>query len=61
MAWFEQAAVIERIELEVMSQNASALHLYRTFGFSQDGRKVGAIMKGAQYHDLIVIRLRKNG
>ena len=61
IAWFEKAAVIERIELEVMSHNSSALHLYRTFGFAQEGRKIGAIKKGDQYLDLIVMGLRKNG
>lgn len=61
IAWFEQAAAIERIELEVMSHNASALHLYWTFGFAQEGRKIGAIKKGNQYLDLIVMGLRKHG
>lgn len=60
MAWFDRAAAIERIELEVMSHNAPALHLYRAFGFAQEGRKVGAVKRGDRYLDLIVMGLRKN-
>jgi RimJ/RimL family protein N-acetyltransferase len=60
LAWFASALAIERIELEVVSHNASAIHLYEEAGFMLEGRKLGAVRKGSRYLDLLVMGLHKN-
>ena len=61
LTWFEAALDLERIELEVTSNNRPAIHLYESFGFSHEGVKRGAVKKGDRYFDLHVMGLRKNG
>ena len=35
----KEVPIIERIELEVMANNQSAIHLYESFGFQHEGTK----------------------
>lgn len=60
LAWFESSPDIERIELEVTSNNRPAIHLYQTSGFSHEGVKHRAVKKDGQYLDLYVMGLCKN-
>jgi RimJ/RimL family protein N-acetyltransferase len=61
LSWFKTTHAIERIELEVTSNNGPAIHLYEAFGFTCEGVKRKAVKKGSQYLDLHVMGLLKNG
>lgn len=61
LAWFESAPQLERLELEVTSNNLPAIHLYRSVGFSSEGVKRAAVKKEGRYLDLHVMGLRRNG
>jgi RimJ/RimL family protein N-acetyltransferase len=51
IAWFETASSIDRLELEVMSNNVHAIHLYESLGFICEGTKRRAVKKGDRYLD----------
>jgi RimJ/RimL family protein N-acetyltransferase len=57
--WFAEASRIERLELEVTSNNAAAIHLYKSFGFALEGVKRCAVKKPAQYLDIYTMALMK--
>lgn len=61
LAWFQSEPHLERLELEVTSNNLPAIHLYRSVGFASEGIKRGAVRKEGRYFDLHVMGLRKNG
>lgn len=46
---------IEKIDLEVLGNNAQAISLYKKFGFIEEGRKVKAIKTNKGYDDLILM------
>ena len=48
-----------RVELEVLAQNAGAIHLYEKFGFEHEGQRRCAVFGGGQWLDeLQMARLR---
>ncbi|GAK01167.1 LOW QUALITY PROTEIN: GNAT family acetyltransferase YhhY [Geomicrobium sp. JCM 19055] len=54
--WVERHETVEKVSLEVFSQNIGAIHLYIKQGFVQEGRKVHAIkLDDGQYMDLIIM------
>jgi putative acetyltransferase len=53
--WADSTPSIERIELEVTSHNAPAIHLYEEFGFKAEGVKRRAMKKDGQYADLLLM------
>ncbi|MEC5384484.1 GNAT family N-acetyltransferase [Uliginosibacterium sp. H3] len=59
LSWFDTVSVLERIELEVISNNAPAIHLYEAFGFEREGVKRKAVKKGALYFDLHIMSIQK--
>jgi ribosomal protein S18 acetylase RimI-like enzyme len=50
-------AGIEKIELEVFSDNVAALQLYEAFGFSEEGLKVRSRKLESRYQDLKLMAL----
>lgn len=61
VAWFERTQGFERIELEVLSNNAPAICLYVRAGFGVEGIKRRAVRRAAgEYLDLLLMsRFRK--
>jgi ribosomal protein S18 acetylase RimI-like enzyme len=50
-------AGVEKVELEVFSDNVAALRLYDSFGFSQEGRKVRGRKLEDRYQDVTLMAL----
>ncbi len=50
---------LHRIELEVLSDNKRALHVYEKCGFVQEGIKRDAVFKNGQFKDMILLSLLK--
>ena len=50
-------AGIEKVELEVFSDNAAALRLYDSFGFRQEGIKVRGRKLEDRYQDVLLMAL----
>lgn len=57
LQWAKQSSTIERIELEVIDNNASAIHLYEHFGFQREGTKRNAVKKPERYFDMHIYGL----
>ncbi|MGG0656899.1 GNAT family N-acetyltransferase [Rummeliibacillus pycnus] len=54
--WAEQEASIEKVCLEVVSINKSAIHMYENFGFIVEGKKLKAIKnENDTYYDLLLM------
>jgi len=53
--WAEASDVIRRLELEVYAHNAPALHLYRKFGFVEEGRRRKAYFQHGAFIDGILM------
>lgn len=52
---------IERIELEVFSNNIPAISLYKKYNFKLEGRKINARKIGGKYYNIDVMALFLNG
>jgi RimJ/RimL family protein N-acetyltransferase len=52
IVWFDSVSSIDRLELEVMSNNVHAIHLYESLGFVCEGTKRGAVKKDDRYLDI---------
>ncbi len=50
---------LNRIYLSLLASNERAAHLYRSFGFTEEGRLRQAQYKGGQYIDVIMMGLLK--
>ncbi|HSD38004.1 MAG TPA: GNAT family protein [Rhodocyclaceae bacterium] len=59
LSWFDTVSAIERVELEVISNNGPAIHLYEAFGFECEGVKRKAVKKRGLYFDLHIMSLQK--
>ncbi|QED46936.1 GNAT family N-acetyltransferase [Cytobacillus dafuensis] len=56
LAWAKENPLIERVCLEVFSENIQAISLYKNIGFLEEGLKRRAIKLSDQtYHDLILM------
>jgi RimJ/RimL family protein N-acetyltransferase len=54
--WAKKNSTIEKVCLEVFAQNVEAIHLYKYFGFMQEGLQTKAIKINDQnYHDVILM------
>lgn len=58
VAWAESSAVIRRLDLEVWTHNAAARHLYRKFGFVEEGCRRAAYFVDGQFVDGILMARR---
>jgi len=58
IGWAEDNPLIEKICLEVFSNNKGAIHIYRSFGFIEEGTKKKAFKKeDGSYEDLLLMAL----
>lgn len=57
VAWARASGVVERVELEVFAGNARAIHVYRKFGFEEEGRKRRAYLRDGAAVDMLVMAL----
>jgi len=55
--WARRQPEVERVQLEVFSTNPGAIKLYERMGYVLEGRRVGAIKRGAESIDLIQMAL----
>jgi ribosomal protein S18 acetylase RimI-like enzyme len=57
--WAKDMGVLKRLELEVYAHNAPAIHLYRKFGFVEEGKRQSAYFQHEEFLDglLMVYRL----
>ena len=55
--WAKKSNVITRIELEVMTDNARAIHVYEKLGFKMEGKRLAALYKDGGYIDIYVMGL----
>lgn len=57
VAWARGTGLVTRIELKVYARNERAIHLYRKFGFEEEGRRRRAVFQEGQYLDDLVMAL----
>ncbi len=55
LIWAENHLEIEKVCLGVLSTNERAIHLYRSLGFVEEGRKVDEVKIGERYVDDILM------
>lgn len=55
LEWAENHKEIEKVCLGVLSTNERAIHLYRSLGFIEEGRKVNEVNIGDRYVDDILM------
>ena len=53
--WAVATGIIRRIELQVLARNLRAIHLYRRFGFENEGSKRNAVCRLGQMHDVCMM------
>jgi L-phenylalanine/L-methionine N-acetyltransferase len=46
---------LKRVELDVITDNAAAIHLYESLGFEREGIKRCALFRGGQFVDLLMM------
>ncbi|HZC05551.1 MAG TPA: GNAT family protein [Ktedonobacterales bacterium] len=55
IAWAHESGVITRLELEVLTRNEAAIHLYERLGFQREGiRRNGLLRHGAYLDELMM-------
>lgn len=52
---------ISRLELEVFSNNADAVHLYESCGFQHEGKRIGAVKIEGKYEDILLMAKSSTG
>jgi RimJ/RimL family protein N-acetyltransferase len=55
LAWCEANPHVKRLELEVFSENARAIHLYEKLGFAREGIRRAAALKAGRFRDLLIM------
>jgi ribosomal protein S18 acetylase RimI-like enzyme len=55
--WAKASPVVERVELEVFTQNARAIHLYEAFGFEREGVKRRLYYQHGAPVDMLIMAL----
>ena len=55
--WAKKTNIITRIELEVMTHNARAIHVYEKLGFKLEGKRLAALYKDGGYIDIYMMGL----
>ena len=53
--WAEGTGIVRRLELEVYAHNDPAIHLYRKFGFVEEGRRRQAFFQQGRFIDGILM------
>jgi RimJ/RimL family protein N-acetyltransferase len=57
IAWAKETGVVKRMQLEVTSTNAPAIHLYEKVGFEKEGLHRRGMFKNGRYYDTWVMGL----
>jgi RimJ/RimL family protein N-acetyltransferase len=57
IAWAKATGSVKRIELFVYARNTAAIHLYKKYGFEEEGRLRGAIYQDGEYIDDLIMAL----
>jgi len=55
--WAKKSNVITRVELEVMTHNERAIHVYEKLGFKMEGKRLAAMYKDGEYIDTYMMGL----
>lgn len=55
VAWAESTGILRRLELEVYAHNAPAIHLYRKYGFVEEGRRQRGYFQHGRWVDGILM------
>ena len=55
--WAKKSNIIKRIELEVMTHNQRAIHVYEKLGFQMEGKHLAALYKEGRYIDIYLMGL----
>ena len=58
--WANQTKIIKRIELKVFTINKPAIHLYKKYGFKQEGVLKEAVFRYEKFHDEFIMALLLN-
>lgn len=53
--WAAATGIVQRIELQVLVRNLRAIHLYRKFGFVDEGIKRYGVCRLGQMHDVLLM------
>ncbi|MEO8609574.1 MAG: GNAT family N-acetyltransferase [Chloroflexota bacterium] len=57
IGWAQRTGAIWRIELDVFTHNAQAIHVYQKLGFEIEGRRQKAYYKNGQFVDAFMMAL----
>jgi RimJ/RimL family protein N-acetyltransferase len=57
IAWAKATEIVKRIELFVYAHNTAAIHLYKKYGFEEEGRLRRAIYQNGEYIDDLIMAL----
>ena len=57
IAWARESGVVTRLELEVLTRNASAIRLYERVGFQREGLRRHALLRHGDYLDELFMAL----
>ena len=60
ITWARETGIITRLELEVFTNNARAIHLYEKLGFVLEGIRRNAFIKEGKYRDNMMMALLLN-
>ena len=60
ITWARETGTITRLDLEVFANNAPAIHLYESLGFSLEGIRRNAFIKEGKYRDNMMMALLLN-
>lgn len=55
--WAKKSNIITRIELDVITDNARAIHVYEKLGFKMEGKQLATLYKDGGYLDFYVMGL----
>lgn len=55
--WARGTGIVTRIELAVFARNERAIHLYKKFGFEEEGLCRKAVFREGHYHDNLIMAL----
>lgn len=55
--WARTSGLITRLELEVLTRNEAAIHLYERIGFQREGLKRHALLRNGEYFDELTMAL----
>jgi RimJ/RimL family protein N-acetyltransferase len=55
--WARASGLVTRLELEVLTRNQTAIHLYERIGFQREGLRRHALLRNGEYLDELTMAL----